>query len=214
MLQPLPLMSFISPFKLAYRKSVRCSQFFDLSTHFASSYHLGHSLTYLDSGRYLSPFLLNRSTWTCLFVFWLILSILMGSAARDLMGWRYASSFKITSFRVSWISPRFCVISLIKCDGQNASLRCTNQGKALAKFAGWTANTVLDTIEEQLIVELKHDKESVSETMTLSEPKYEIKNDPYHEATLVYSGLLVLWSKLSRNLKLLRTKCQHSIFVE
>ena len=37
-------------------------------------------------------------------------------------------------------------------------------------------------------MELKHDKESVSETMSLSEPKYEIKRDPYHEATLVYSG--------------------------
>ena len=64
----------------------------------------------------------------------------------------------------------------------------TNRGKALAKFAGRTANTVLDTIEEQFIVDLKHDKESVSETMSLSEPKYEIKRDPYHEATLVYSG--------------------------
>ena len=37
-------------------------------------------------------------------------------------------------------------------------------------------------------MDLKHDKESVSETMSLSEPKYEIKRDPYHEATLVYSG--------------------------
>ena len=46
----------------------------------------------------------------------------------------------------------------------------------------------MDTIEEQLIVDLKHDKESVSETMSMSEPKYEIKKDPYHEATLVYSG--------------------------
>ena len=37
-------------------------------------------------------------------------------------------------------------------------------------------------------MDLKHDKVSVSETMSQSEPKYEIKRDPYHEAKLVYSG--------------------------
>ena len=64
----------------------------------------------------------------------------------------------------------------------------TNRGKALAKFAERTANTVLDTIEKQFIVDSKHDKVSVSEAMSQSEPKYEIKRDPYHEAKLVYSG--------------------------
>ena len=64
----------------------------------------------------------------------------------------------------------------------------TNRGKALAKFAERTANTVLDIIEEQVIVDLNHDKVSVSEAMSQSEPKYEIKRDPYHEAKLVYSG--------------------------
>ena len=51
---------------------------------------------------------------------------------------------------------------------RSASKLCqfaTNRGKALAKFAGRTANTVLDTIEEQLIVEPKYDKEFVSETI-------------------------------------------------
>ena len=55
-------------------------------------------------------------------------------------------------------------------------------------MARQTANNVLDSIDEQLIaikVEPKFDKETVSESMTQSEPKYEIQHDPYHEATLV-----------------------------